>query len=73
MTTQTFAVTGMTCAHCVHAVSSEIGELDGVQEVRVDLAPEGTSTITVISASPLPDADVAEALDEAGDYRLAVT
>jgi len=73
MTTQTYSVTGMTCEHCVHAVSSEISGLDGVQDVRVELVPESTSTVTVTSVRPLPQADVADALDEAGDYRLAGT
>jgi copper chaperone CopZ len=73
MTTHTYAVTGMTCEHCVHAVSSELGELDGVQEVRVELVPDGTSTVTVTSTAPLPDSDVADALDEAGAYELAGT
>ena len=73
MTTHTYAVTGMTCEHCVHAVSSELGELDGVQEVRVELVPDGTSTVTVISTAPLADSDVADALDEAGAYEVAGT
>jgi len=71
MTTQTYAVTGMTCGHCVHAVSSELGELAGVEDVSVELVPEGTSRVTVTSAAPLTEADVEDALDEAGDYRLA--
>jgi copper chaperone len=73
MTTRTFAVTGMTCEHCVHAVSGELGELDGVDDVRVELVPEGPAMVTVTSAAPLAEAAVAEALDEAGDYRLAGT
>lgn len=73
MTTQTYDVTGMTCEHCVHAVRSELGELDGVNDVRVELVPEGTSRVTVTSAEPLTDTDVEAALDEAGDYRLAGT
>jgi copper chaperone len=71
MTTQTYAVTGMSCEHCAHAVRSELGELDGVEDVIVELVPEGTSTVTVTSAAPLAEKDVAEALDEAGDYQLA--
>ncbi len=71
MATQTYSVTGMTCDHCVHAVTSELQELDGVQDVTVGLEAGGTSTVTVTSAEPLEDAKVAEALDEAGDYQLA--
>jgi copper chaperone len=71
MTTTTYQVTGMTCEHCVHAVTEELQEVDGVRDVRVDLAPGGTSAVTVTSEAPLAAAAVAAALDEAGDYRLA--
>jgi copper chaperone CopZ len=71
MTTQTYSVSGMTCDHCAHAVTSELKALDGVNDVNVDLVAGGISAVTVTSEQPLDDARVAEALDEAGDYRLA--
>ena len=71
MSTQTFPVTGMTCGHCVNAVSSEIKEIAGVTDVSVDLVAGGTSTVNVTSAAPVSETDVAAALDEAGDYHLA--
>jgi len=71
MTTTTYAVTGMTCEHCVHAVTEELSGLDGVSQVSVDLVPEGASTVTVTSEAEVPEQAVAAALDEAGDYRLA--
>jgi copper chaperone CopZ len=71
MTTTAYKVTGMTCEHCVNAVTAEIGELDGVSAVTVDLVPEGTSLVTVTSAAPLPGDAVAAALDEAGGYQVA--
>ena len=71
MTTATYQVTGMTCEHCVHAVTDELKSLAGVSGVRVDLNPGGESAVTVSSASPLPGEAVAAALDEAGEYRLA--
>ncbi|HEX6248150.1 MAG TPA: heavy-metal-associated domain-containing protein [Nocardioidaceae bacterium] len=71
MTTQTYSVTGMTCGHCAHAVTTELQALDGVSDVDVDLVAGGTSTVTVTSQTPLDEAKVAEALDEAGDYKLA--
>jgi copper chaperone CopZ len=71
MTTTTYKVTGMTCEHCVNAVTSEVGALDGVSTVQVQLAPNGVSTVTVISTAPLLDANVSAALDEAGGYQLA--
>lgn len=71
MSTQTFPVTGLTCGHCVSAVTSELQELPGVTDVAVDLVAGGTSTVTVSSEQPVEESAVAAALDEAGDYRLA--
>jgi len=71
MGSQTFAVEGMTCGHCVHAVTEEIQALPGVTDVRIDLVAGGTSTVTVTANPPLAAASVAAALDEAGDYHLA--
>jgi copper chaperone len=70
MSTQTFSVTGMTCGHCVSAVSSEVKGIAGVTEVSVDLVPGANSTISVTSDAPVSTTDVAAALDEAGDYQL---
>ncbi|MFR9776547.1 heavy-metal-associated domain-containing protein [Micromonospora sp. MS34] len=63
---QTYAVTGMTCEHCVRAVTGELSALPGVEEVRVDLTA-GTATVT--SREPLPVESVRAAVDEAG-YEL---
>ena len=37
MTTTTLKVTGMTCGHCVRAVTDAIGGLDGVHSTDVQL------------------------------------
>ena len=70
MTSTTYQVTGMTCEHCVRAVTEELQGLDGVCDVTVELVPGGSSSVTVTSEGPLPAGAVAAALDEAGDYRL---
>jgi copper chaperone len=67
MATTTYTVSGMTCGHCVNAVTSELSQLDGVTDVQVDLA---SGAVTVTSAEPLDDAAVAAAVDEAG-YQVA--
>ena len=72
MTVETFPVVGMTCGHCVHAVTEEVKALDGVTDVAVDLVAGGTSQVTVTSAAPLSRDDVAAAVDEAG-YALAAS
>ena len=70
MATTTYKVTGMTCGHCVNAVTSELTGLSGVSGVTVDLVPDGVSQVTVTSQGPLPAGAVTEALDEAGGYLL---
>lgn len=71
MTTKTYAVTGMTCEHCVNAVTTELGSLDGVSAVTVDLVAGGNSRVTVASDRPLPEKAVIAALDEAGGYQIS--
>jgi len=73
MATQTFPVTGLTCAHCVGAITSEVSAVQGVTDVRIDLVAGGTSTLSVTADKTLTDAEVAVALDEAGDYQLATS
>ncbi len=71
MTTSTsYRVSGMTCEHCVRAVTDEITDLAGVTAVTVDLVAGGTSTVTVASESAPDDTAIAAAIDEAG-YALA--
>ena len=71
MASATYQVYGMTCEHCVRAVSAELTGLAGVTGVRVALVPGGMSAVTVTSEAPLPEHAVVAALDEAGDYQLA--
>ncbi|GGL43030.1 heavy-metal-associated domain-containing protein [Nocardia jinanensis] len=66
-TTSTYTVTGMTCGHCVQSVQTEIGKIDGVTSVDVDLA---SGRVVVAGRAPISDADIAAAVDEAG-YEIA--
>lgn len=70
MTTHTYRVAGMTCGHCVTAVTEELTALEGVTAVTVDLVAGGTSDVLVESEAPIDEAAVAAAVDEAG-YALA--
>lgn len=63
-------VTGMTCSHCVMSVTEELTAIDGVQNVSVQLNPDGASRVTIGSAKPIDAAAVRAAIDEAG-YSLA--
>jgi copper chaperone CopZ len=66
MTTETVAVTGMTCEHCVASVTEEVSELAGVTDVAVDLVPGGSSSVTVTSDRPIDDQALRGAIAEAG-------
>ncbi len=65
-TEATYGVSGMTCGHCVASVTAEVGKIDGVSRVDVDLA---SGKVTVTSRAPLQEAMVAEAVTLAG-YEL---
>jgi copper chaperone CopZ len=69
MTTTTYTVRGMTCGHCVNAVTEELQEIDGVTDVTIELVEGGDSPVTVTSATELDRAAVVAAVDEAG-YEL---
>ena len=69
MTTATYTVTGMTCGHCVSAVTEEVTQVPGVTAVDVDLA---TGRLTVTSDAPVDEDAVRSAVDEAG-YEVAGT
>jgi copper chaperone CopZ len=56
----------MTCQHCVNAITSEVGQVPGVESVVVDL---DAKTVTV-NASSVDDAVLRAAIDEAG-YAVA--
>lgn len=65
-TTTTVHVTGMTCGHCVHAVTQELTRIDGVGEVSVDLVPGGTSVVAITADRSLLTPELRAAIDEAG-------
>ncbi|CAA9320748.1 MAG: Copper(I) chaperone CopZ [uncultured Nocardioidaceae bacterium] len=64
--TFTGTVAGMTCGHCVASVTEEVQEIPGVERVEVDLETGGLS---LLSTSPLDEAAVRAAVEEAG-YQL---
>jgi copper chaperone CopZ len=59
-------VSGMTCGHCVSAVTMELSLLPSVTEVDVDLE---SGQVTITSDAALEQAQLATAIDEAG-YEL---
>lgn len=66
METVDYQVRGMTCGHCVKAVTDEVSAIPGVGSVNVDL---DSGTLSLRSAAPIDPQLVREAVDEAG-YEL---
>lgn len=67
MSTTSFAVEGMTCDHCVQAVTKEVAQVPGVTDVSVDLT---SGRVDVTSEGDLDSAAVRAAVEEAG-YEMA--
>ena len=64
--TRSYTVSGMTCAHCVAAVTEEVGQVAGVRDVTVDL---DSGRLTLAAEPGVADAAVRAAVEEAG-YEL---
>ena len=63
MATTTYQVSGMTCGHCVQAVTNEVKKIEGVTDVDIDLE---SGSVRVSSQAPVDDATFRAAVDEAG-------
>lgn len=63
MATSEYQVTGMTCGHCEMSIREEVSQIPGVDEIQVSAQ---AGKLVVSSASPLDDAAVLAAVDEAG-------
>ena len=57
-----YTVSGMSCAHCIDAITRELTGVAGVANVAVDL-DSGNVTVT---GDSLDDAAIRAAIDEAG-------
>ena len=66
-TVSEYTVTGMVCQHCVTAVTEEVGAIEGVTDVQVDLA---AGRVRITSDGPVDSAVLRAAIDEAG-YEMA--
>jgi copper chaperone len=66
VSTATYNVPGVSCAHCKQAIEGEVSQVQGVESVDVDLEAK---TVTV-DAEPLDEQAIIAAIDEAG-YEVA--
>ena len=65
---KTYTINGMTCEHCVRAITEEVSAIEGVDRVVVSLE---SGSMTIDSAAEIPFDRIAAAVDEAGDYTVA--
>ncbi len=63
-----YTVSGMTCGHCVNAVTEEVSAIPGVTEVNVDLE---SGSLKVISEAAIDFDRIVGAVAEAGDYTVS--
>jgi len=63
MTTSEYQVTGMTCGHCEMSVREEVGQIAGVEDIRVSAT---TGTLAVTGTDAIDDAQILAAVAEAG-------
>lgn len=66
MSSKTINVDGMTCGHCVNAVTEELSKIPGVTAVNIDLHAGEVSPVTITTGIEISDADIAAAVEEAG-------
>ena len=61
--TTEYKVTGMSCGHCEASVRGEVAKIAGVEAITVDAK---SGALVIGSATPIADADVLAAVEEAG-------
>jgi copper chaperone len=59
----TIKIKGMSCQHCVMAVTKALGSIEGITDVRVDLA-KGEATFA--EAKPIDRNQISEKIKKAG-------
>ena len=63
MASNDYQVTGMTCGHCEMSIREEVGEVAGVTDIQVSAQ---TGKLVVTGNGPIDDAEILQAVDEAG-------
>jgi len=68
MITERFQVPGVSCQHCVNAITTEVAAIPGVQQVQVAL---DSKTVTVAHAEQVSADQIVAAIVEAGYDEVA--
>ena len=66
MSEYTLEVVGMTCDHCVRAVTKEVGALAEVTDVAITLDTTGPSTVTINATAEIGADSLRQAVRDAG-------
>lgn len=61
MTTVTYNVPAIHCSHCTHTIEMEVGELQGVQDVKADL---NTKKVQITFETPASEEKIKVLLTE---------
>jgi copper chaperone len=64
-------VVGMTCDHCVKAVTEELSKISGVTGINIELNTDTPTPVNIVADIDISDADITAAIEEAG-YTIAV-
>lgn len=60
----TLQVQGMSCGHCVNAIETSVGQLTGVNEVKVDL--EAAKVVVAFDATQTSQQVIVNEIEEQG-------
>ena len=63
-------VQGMTCDHCVNAVTDALNKISGVTGVNIALNTDAPTPVNIVADNDISDADINSAVEEAG-YTIA--
>jgi copper chaperone len=68
MTTVTYTVPNISCAHCIHTIQVEVAEVPGVQSVKADLP---SKQVEIAFEAPASEEEIKALLAEI-EYPVAV-
>jgi len=61
MTTVTYTIPAISCAHCTHTIETEVGDLQGIQIVKADL---NTKQVVITFDTPADETKIKALLAE---------
>jgi copper ion binding protein len=61
MTTVSYTVPNISCAHCIHTIQTEVAELKGVQSVKADVS---TKKVEIAFDAPASETEIKALLAE---------